>query len=384
MYAHYDKRKAMRKAGTYEKIGDFDFFCPYPLPPKNPPLTLSPATMELHGKAMYALGALDARAKHLPAEQRFIKAYIIKEALLSSSIEGIHTTLVNVFTQPLLETRPDKNTQLVINYTKALEASLSLIQTEGLPLANRVILAAHKALMSYGEGDKYNPGNFRKQSVRVGNLVPAPAPQVPQLMKELEQFINEPAPISPLIASGLVHVQFETIHPFLDGNGRIGRLLIVLMLIQSQLLHTPILYPSYFFKKYQNEYYFRLDQVRLKGDFEGWITFYLSIIEQSSIDALKRAQDIEALREKVINTIKEMSLSASQKELRLKTLSILFQLPVINAKELSEQLGVAYNTARSIIDSFIASTILVNVDHKKRGSLYTFQKYIEILEKEYV
>ncbi len=373
----------MRKTGTYELLGSNKHFIPYPLPPENPPLQLSSKTMELYAHTMLQIGKLNEMAARLPAIQRFIKAYVTKEALLSSEIEGIHTTLIDLFTQPLLETRPNKNTQLVMNYTHALDVALSMIQKEGLPISNRVLLAAHKTLMQVGEGDRSNPGNFRKQSVKVGNHIPAPAPQIPDLMAALERFININDTIPPLIASGLVHVQFETIHPFLDGNGRIGRLLIVLMLIQDNLLSTPILYPSYYFKKYRNEYYYRLDEVRTKGDFEGWIAYYLMIIEKSCIDAHRRAQEIEQLQQSLTQMIENMPLSASQINARLKTLSILFQFPVINAPELSDQLDVSYNTARQIITSLLEANILTEKNEQKRGKMYRFSAYLELLEKEY-
>jgi len=152
-----------------------------------------------------------------------------------------------------------------------------------------------------GDGEKANPGSYRKQSVRVGNLVPPPAPEVSKLISDLEKYMNEPSELPPLIRAGLVHVQFETIHPFLDGNGHIGRLLIVMMLIDSGLLTLPVLYPSYYFKKHHLEYYQRLDEVRSNGDFEGWISYYLKAIRDSAIDSHKRAKEIEALDDRLKN-----------------------------------------------------------------------------------
>ena len=373
----------MRHVKTYEIIGSNKHFIPNPLPPQNPALHLNSAILELYGRAMLQIGMLNEMTDRLPNMQRFIKAYVLKEALLSSSIEGIHTSLVDVFTQPLLDTRPNKNTQLVMNYTKALDVALTMIQKENLPIANRVILKAHEILMQVGEGDHANPGHFRKQSVQVGNLIPAPAPQVPGLMSALEQFMNANETVPPLIASGLAHVQFEMIHPFLDGNGRIGRLLIVLMLIQDKLLSAPILYPSYYFKKESTEYYHRLDQVRTQGDFEGWITFYLNVIEKSCIDAHRRAKDIESLQSSLTETIGNEKLSAAQIITRQQALSILFQFPIINSTELSDQLDISYNTARQIISYFFDCGILIEENQQKRGKLFRFKSYLDVLEKEY-
>ncbi len=240
----------MRETGIYRKIGDLSYFIPHPLPLMNPPLEVNAKMLSLYGEASFALGQLNEMSQRLPDPKRFIRAYVMKEALLSSAIEGIHTSLIDIFTYSLGDSKPSKNTQLVLNYTNALDTSLNML-TEGLPIVTRVILKAHETLLNAGEGDKANPGNFRKQSVRVGNLVPPLAQEVPNLINDLEKYIKEPSDTPSLIKAGLAHVQFETIHPFLDGNGRIGRLLIVLMLINDGLLKLPIIYPSYYFKRVQ-------------------------------------------------------------------------------------------------------------------------------------
>ncbi len=371
----------MRQTGIYEKLGTIEFFIPFPLPPENPKFTLSPETTSLYGGTMNHLGTLNEMAHRVPDIQRFIKAYVTKEALISSAIEGVHTTLFDVFTQPLLETKPNKNTQLVMNYTKALDMAISMIKKEGLPISSRIILAAHKELMELGEGDKSDPGNYRKQAVRVGSLVPPPPTKVPELMSQLEQFINTDESLPPLIKAGLVHIQFETIHPFLDGNGRIGRLLIVLQLVDSNLLSAPILYPSYFFKKHALDYYRNLDRVRTHGDFESWITFYLRAIQASSIDAYRRAKDIEKM-EAELTTIIEKKTGASSKT-RLQALAVLFKFPIISINELAAQIDIAYNTASQIISEFVEENILVESTKQKRGKLFRFQRYLDILEREY-
>ncbi len=369
----------MRITGHYEN----NYFIPEPLPPQNPPFKLSSEIAVLYGEAMHEIGKLNGLANNLPDIHRFIKAYVIKEALLSSAIEGIYTTLLDIFTQPFLESKPSKDTQLVMNYTKALKKALDLIKKENFPISSRVVLAAHKALMETGEGDKSDPGHFRKQAVRVGALIPPPPLQVPQLMSDLEHYINTDETVPPLIKAGLAHVQFETIHPFLDGNGRIGRLLIVLMLIENGLLQEPILYPSYYFKKNQLEYYQCLDRVRTHGDFEGWITFYLKTIKYSSIDAYKRGKEIENLQKKSTTIILQEETSDKVRDNRLKTLTIIFSCPVITIKELSLQIGMSYNTAHQIIADFITLGFLVEETEQKRGKLFKFKPYIDILEKDH-
>lgn len=202
-------------------------------------------------------------------------------------------------------------------------------------------------------------------------------------MADLEQFINADESLPPLIKAGLAHVQFETIHPFLDGNGRIGRLLIILMLVDSKLLNTPILYPSYYFKKHHQEYYRRLDSVRLDGDFEGWITFYLKGIEASSIDAYQRALDIEALEKQLKQAIGTHAQLAKKIEEAEKALTIFFQFPIISTQELADKLDKSYNTAAQLIENFVELNILHKSNQQKRNKLFYFSAYLELLEKEY-
>lgn len=372
-----------RITGYYEKIGTIDYFIPHALPPQNPLFKMDDEMTKSYGAAMLKLGQLNEIAANIPDKKRFIKAYVIKEALLSSAIEGIHTTLLDVFTQPLSDSKPNKDTQLVVNYTHALDKAISMVKDEGMPIVSRVILSAHEALMRLGESDAADPGNYRKQSVRVGNLVPPQATKIAGLIADLEKFINEDNQLPPLIKAGLAHVQFETIHPFLDGNGRIGRLLIVLMLMDSNLLSTPILYPSYYFKKYHAQYYAQLDRVRTHGDFEGWIKYYLMAIEQSSEDAYKRIKDIEQLEQEIKKLIHTDQIFSRIHDVSVQALNILFQFPVINATQLSMHIKKSYNTANTIIQRFMQAGILVINKSQQRNKLYRFDHYLKLLEKEY-
>jgi Fic family protein len=217
--------------------------------------------------------------------------------------------------------------------------------------------------------------------VRVGNFVPSPAPEIANLISDLEHFINEPSDIPDLIKAGLAHVQFETIHPFLDGNGRVGRLLIILMLIQDKILQTPILYPSYYFKKMHMEYYHRLNRVQTHGDFEGWILFYLQAIFYSATDAYERAKDIQKLHEQLTEKIKTTSDFSKMQEIALQTLQHLFASPVINATELSKNIDKSYNTTQKIIELFEKTEILQEITDQKRNKLYAFKPYLDILDR---
>jgi Fic family protein len=372
----------MRETGIYKSLGDLKYFIPHDLPPKNPAFELDVKLTILYGEATFALGQLNEMSKRLPDQDRFIKAYVIKEALLSSAIENVHTTLADVLTYDESESKPDKDTQLVLNYTKALDAALTMIESQNLPIVSRVILKAHEVLMSAGKGDKSAPGNYRQQTVRVGELVPPPPTDIPNLMRDLEKYINESSDELPdLIKAGLVHAQFETIHPFLDGNGRIGRLLIVLMLINSGMLHLPILYPSYYFKKYRLEYYASLDRVRTEGDFEGWITYYLKVIRDSALDAYKRAKEIEEL-ENNLKTMIQNDAELTHKNAN-EVLNLLFMQPITGVSSISEKSGKAYNTVNNILKRFVELKI-VSVDMtQKRNKLYRFEPYLALLEKEY-
>jgi Fic family protein len=371
-----------RETGSYQRLGDLLYFTPYPLPPKDPALQFTSELIKLYGEATFALGQLNEMSERLPDPERFIRVYVMKEALLSSEIEGIHTTLVDVFTSPLGEYKPTKETQLVLNYTHALDVAIKMVVNDGLPIVSRVILSAHEALMSGGDGDRAAPGQFRKQSVRVGDLVPPLATKVPELISGLEKYMNEPSELPPLIQAGLTHVHFETIHPFLDGNGRIGRMLIVLMLLQSRILKKPILYPSFYFKKYHAEYYQRLDRVRTDGDFEGWIIYYLKAIRDSALDAYVRAKEIEELEINLKLAIKKEACFARSSETALEILHSLFQMPIFDISEISKATGRTYNTVNKIVGQFSALGLVAELKSNIRSKIFRFDSYLNLLEKE--
>ncbi len=373
----------MRITGQYEILGSLDHFIPHGLPPQNPPFQMDHSLIDLYGKVMHQLGRLNEMTQRVPNIQRLIRAYITKEAMLSSDIEGIHTTLIDILSESTADFRPNKETQLVMNYTKSLDVALDLVRNQSMPILSRVILAAHQSLMQGSDGDKASPGMYRQQSVRVGQLVPPTAPHIPDLIKNLEVFINTDDTVLPLIKAGLAHVQFETIHLFLDGNGRIGRLLIVLMLINDGLISEPIIYPSYAFKKHHLEYYAALDRVRLQGDFEGWIRFYLQALIESAEDAWKRAKDIELLEKNLNNEIREDSLFIKTREDALQLLSMLFQHPVIGMPEATAYLGKSYNSVSGIMEKFEDRSILRQLTEQRRNRTYLFQPYLDVLVKVY-
>ncbi|MEI8295236.1 MAG: Fic family protein [Alphaproteobacteria bacterium] len=373
----------MRETGIYQTLGNLTYFIPHPLPPANPPLVLTAEILSLYGEASFALGQLNEMSTRLPDPRYFVKAYVIKEALLSSAIEGIHTTMIDVFTQPIGDSKPSKETQLVLNYTKALDVALSMLQDAEARLTAHVILRAHEALLSGAGEDRIMPGHFREHPVQVGGLIPPPTTEISKLMGDLEQYMNEHSYIPPLIRAGLAHIQFETIHPFLDGNGRIGRLLIVLMLMNDGILKLPILYPSYYFKKYHFEYYQLLDRVRTHGDFEGWIVYYLEAIRDSAIDAHTRAKEIEGLEVRLKDMIQNDPSLTKIKDITAVAINFLCTQPITRATEMSQKLGKSYNTVRKVLDVFIKHGLVSEVTTYKRNKLYRFDAYLTLLEREY-
>lgn len=382
----------MRKTGNYDTQTKTKSFIPEALPPKNPEFLINSEILTLYGDTMAQLGRLKELTKRLPNIKQFIKACVNIEALLSCSIEGINADFLEIFTHPKAIIRQNKNSQLVINYAKTLNSVIYTQKnnnalTTNLPINSETILQVHSQLMQITGNKKHNdssePGNYRKLPVKVGNLTPAPATKIPELINELEIFINNDTTLPPLIKAGLAHVQFETIHPFLDGNGRVGRLLIVAMLIESGILDEPIIYPSYLFRQRQFDYYMLLDGVRTNGDFESWIKFYLSVIKDSAIDAYTRAQDLELLNENIIKNISSAKHGIKMLEAKLAALPILFEYPVIDITTLSEKLSVSYNTANKIITYFVEIGSLEEQTEQKRGKLFKFKPYFEILEREY-
>lgn len=373
----------IRKSGQYETLGSLQFFIPYPLPPAHPPLQLSAATQELYQQALENIERLNTASNETPDQHRFIKSYTIKEALLSSAIEGIHTTLIDVFHHESFKT--DKNTELVLNYVAACTAAIDMMQQENLPISSRIIRAAHKILL--GNQEHADPGHYRKQMVKVGNLVPAPAQKIPDLMSDLEKFINEYDELPVLIKAGLAHLQFETIHPFLDGNGRIGRLLIILILMDGKVLHNPILYPSYYFKKQQLAYYTALDRVRTHGDFEGWIQYYLQAISQSAQDAHIRTLNIEKLELQLKVQLQTDAYFARYQDLINSIISSLFAHPIISIMQLSQDIGKSYNTTQKIMMELVRLQIVTEKvpalgQRNQRSKFYQFDAYLILLEKE--
>lgn len=380
----FDKKNHMQgrpsRSGHYETFGEHTHFIPNPLPPI-PALVLDKALVELYGEAMESLGKFAEAQNRIPNKRQFLDVYIAKEAIFSSQIENINTTLTQVLEYRSKQKTENKEVQEVWNYIDALNHGITLMREHNLPISSRLIRECHSKLLSGVRGESKSPGWYRKVPVFVGNLVPPPAHYINDLMGGLEKFIHEDSTMLPLIKIGLAHVQFETIHPFLDGNGRIGRLLMVLMMMDYGIINEPVLYPSFFFMKYRSEYYHRLEAVRTKSDYEGWIKYYLRGVKASSDDIVKRVRAIDALLGNCNQKIN--SKSATFVKNALIVLEQLCYTPVLSINDVASITNSLYKTAQKLVESLVELGILEKLDDKQRNKTYTFRKYLDILEKEF-
>ena len=368
----------MRITGKYQKIGEIEYFSPFDLPPKNPSFVLDEEIVSLSDKANFSLGRLNETTLGLPNITHFIKSLLIKEATLSSSIEGIETTLLNIYTDDCNSVKTNVSDKLVINYTRALRGALDILQNDKMPLFSNIILKAHLILMDK-EG---SAGEYRKQSITNNSITAPAAEDIMKLMTNLEQYLKQQDNLPILIKSGLIHLQFVTISPFLKGNGHIGRILIILMLIKYGLLNQPILPVSYYLKKHSSDYHQKLNNVRLKGDFENWIKFYLKAIEASSNLAYDTVKSIEKLEIKLQQFIKAHDKFAKMRETALSIANILFEYPVIGIVELSKKSNRTYNAVHNIVNIFVELGVLQKDEEKKRNKLYYFKPYIDLLNTD--
>lgn len=366
-------------SGRYVKLlTGHNAFVPNPLPPE-PPVKIEKEMMELLEKANNSLLRLDSLGYALPDYENFIGAYIQKEALLSSQIEGTRATMEDVFIFNRISAG-NKEVIPVFNYMEALKYGKKRLNE--LPMCLRLIREMHKILLEGAEGENKNPGEFRTAPVIIGGApgyVPPPPDHLKELLFDFEKYVNEENTYHPLIKCALIHYQFEAIHPFLDGNGRIGRLLITLYLLWKNIIEEPLLYLSYYFKKYRQEYYDRLYLVSSRGNFEQWITFFLKGIIETSTSALKTAKDIIDLRErhrKLLIKGKKVSATA------LLLFEDLFSTPFISIENIQEKYNVSHTTASAIIKNLKATGILKEEQlDRKRKNQFKYFEYLKILSE---
>jgi len=358
---------------------------PAALPPANPPLVLDGPLIALNAAAAAAVGKLDVAAAMVPSAQWFLYGFVRKEAVVSSEIEGTQATLQDVVTyEATKQAQHPDDVRDVCNYVDALTfARKEIASPNGLPLGTRLLCEAHRRLMRGVRGADKMPGEIRRSQnwvggTRPGNalFVPPPPEIVPDLMTQLDTWLHSADALPPLIKAGLAHVQFETIHPFLDGNGRIGRLLITLLLEHWGLLKNPMLYLSLAIKRRQQAYYENLTRVRNGGDWEGWTVFYLDCVREAADDGVRVAEQIFSLLAKDRSRLIARD-NVTVPAVRL--LDLLPSRPVVTLPLATELLRVSTPTAIKAIAVLVELGILRETSGKRRDRVYAYQKYVDLL-----
>ena len=361
-------------------------FIPDPLPPR-PPLELTNSRQRLLERATLALGRLDSITLLLPDPHLFLYAYIRREAVLSSQIEGTQSSLSDLLLFELDQAPgvPVDDVVEVSNYVSALEHGVTRLR-EGFPLSNRLIREIHEKLLSRGRGSEKSPGEFRRSQNWIGgtrpgiaHFVPPPPSQVENCMAQFERFIHdEHMPYPALGKAALAHVQFETIHPFLDGNGRIGRLLIGLMLHLSGVLSQPLLYLSLYFKQRRAEYYRLIDLVRLDGDWEAWLDFFLDGVAQTATTAVQTAQRLVKLFKDDAFRIQELGRITAT---ALRIFDALRARPILTLKEVCKRTGISFPAAAKGMDAIIKLGLARELTGKQRNRVFVYDQYLSILNE---
>ncbi len=379
-----------RRVGTYTRsmVGGeaVNAFIPVPLPPSKPALLLDDHHSGGLIRAEQALARLDLAGEMVPSLDWFIYAFVRKEAVISSQIEGTQASLVDLLVfEAGDQAAPNRDVQEVCNYLDALTyARGQLEDARGLPLSMRLLNEAHRRLMQGGRGESKQPGEVRKSQNWIGGsrpsnavYVPPPSERLPELLSALEKYIHAEDALPKLVRAGLLHAQFETIHPYLDGNGRIGRLLIALLLEHWGLLRAPLLYLSLFFKRHREEYYRRLNAVRTEGDWEGWTDYFLDGVATIADEAVASARELFTLvsadRVRLLD-----SGAASIPAARL--FEQLPRHPIITVGSAMQLVKTTKPTATRAIEALTKLGVLVETTGKKRDRSFAYQAYLDQLK----
>lgn len=391
---HVVMNQNLNRAGVYirqnHSAGAYLAFKPNPLPPK-PAVEMTPKMWDLLSQADRALARLDGITELLPDPDFFIFMYVRREAASSSQIEGTQATFTDVVKAEAGASKeegiPDDVSE-VANHIKAMNEGIKRMRSDNFPLSLRLMRDIHKTLMTDVRGGQQHktPGEFRKSQNWVGGAtivtaryVPPPVADMTEALNNLEKFIHDKQPMPDLIKIGLIHAQFETIHPFLDGNGRIGRLLITLYLCHENILRKPMLYISEYFRVYRTEYYDRLHAFHEKGDFEGWLEYFLEAVARTSLEATETARSIVDLRERDLEKTSQMGKSAHS---ATKLLKRLFRSPVISVKEVESITGLKKPNANSLVRRFVEKGILKQMGNRKRNRLFIYDDYVKLFKEK--
>ena len=378
-------------SGNYDRMiigGEtVEAFVPLPLP-LSPKLDLEGPLQQLLESAVLAMGRLDSITTLLPDEELFLYAYVRKEAVLSSQIEGTQSSLSDLLLFELEDApgTPNVDVYEVSSYVAAMEYGLKRLKDD-FPLSNRLIREVHKILLSHGRGSSKSPGVFRRSQNWIGGTRPGNAVYVPppptvlqDCMADFERFLHRNDDGLPvLLRAGLAHAQFETIHPFLDGNGRVGRLLITLLLCQAGVLHQPMLYLSLYFKQYRSEYYELLNNVRLTGNWEAWLTFFLEGVKSTADGAVATVERLNAMFRHDRNRIEAVAGRKAGSALRVHEALKSQMLLSLRAARLVTSLS--FNATASAMDLLVSLGIAREITGKLRNRLYVYDEYLTMLNE---
>lgn len=373
------------RAGRYVRQPQgYRAFIPAPLPP-NPPVRVDAQMQVALSQAELALGRLDGSIQTLPDPDLFVFMYVRKEAVLSSQIEGTQSSLDDLLEAEAKIFRADRprDVEEVLNYVNAMNYGLERLRT--LPISVRLIREIHKRLLKGVRGARRQPGELRTTQNWIGpggctlneaTFVPPPPSEVPKALGDWERFLHKDYTMPFLIKVGLAHAQFETIHPFLDGNGRIGRLLITFLLCERGILQKPVLYLSYYFKRYRQRYYDLLQAVRDTGDWESWLKFFLQGITEVSQEATTTARRIVELREAHRALIIEQFGRVAANG--LKVLESLYSRPIITVNDIADMTGTSFTAANQLMQKFVAHELLSEITGQVRNRRFRYDAYIDL------
>jgi Fic family protein len=374
------------RAGRYvQQARGYRAFVPAPLPP-SPPVRVVGAVQLALSRADLALGRLDGSIQTLPNPAMFVFMYIRKEAVLSSQIEGTQSSLQDLLEAEAQILSPDRPRDVaeVVNYVRAMDYGLERLAD--LPISVRLIREIHAELLRGTRGAHLTPGELRRTQNWIGpagctlteaTFVPPPPEEVPQALSDLERFLHSDAPELPLLVKiGLVHAQFETIHPFLDGNGRVGRLLIAFLLCEREVLSKPVLYLSHYFRRYRSTYYELLQGVRTAGAWEEWLTFFLDGVAEVSAQAAATARRVLALREEHRSAITDSLGRAAANALRV--LEQLYERPIVAVSDVQRIADTSYPAANQLVARLVGLGVLSEATGNARNRRFAYQSYIDL------